>query len=353
MAKKSLSFGFDRFSGIYLFVAFVITFSLWAPETFPTSGTVHLLASTQAVAAVVALGLLVSMAAGQFDVSVGATANLAGIVAVMVQLNGVMSAVPAILLGVAVGAIVGFVNGFVVVKLRVDSFIGTLGMSSVLTAVQVIVTNNEEPLPVDSKLFNGMTQNNLFGFQYVVFYLIIVALVLWWFLTKTPAGRYLYAVGGNREAARLSGVNVDRWTWIALIMSGTISGVGGILFVSLTGPALAFGPSLLLPAFAAVFLGSTQLTPGRVNVWGTLIAIFVLATGVQGLQLVSGVQWVAAMFNGLALIVAVALASSRMRQTSRGRWRSTRTGGEAAAELTAPPSAESSEEAPSAPRSRP
>jgi ribose transport system permease protein len=317
MNKRRFDLGFDKFSGLYMLVAFIITFSVWAPNTFPTIATVHLLASTQSVAAVVALGLLVAMVAGQFDVSVGATANLAGITTVMVQLNGTMSAVPAILLGIVVGALVGVVNGFVVVKLRVDPFIGTLGTSSILGAVQVIVTSNEEPFPVDSDFFNGMTQTKVFGFQLVVLYLIAIALFLWWFLEKTPAGHYMYAVGGNPEAARLSGIRVDRWAWISLIMSGTIAGIGGILFVSLTGPALGFGGSLLLPAFAAVFLGSTQLKPGKLNVWGTLIAIFVLAVGVQGLQLVAGVQWVAALFNGLALIAAVALAASRLRKNSK------------------------------------
>lgn len=317
MGSRKFNLGFDRFSGVYLFVVFVIAFSILAPQTFPTMGTVHLLASTQSVAAVVALGLMVAMAAGQFDVSVGATANLAGIITVMLQLNEVMSAVPAIIVGIVTGTIVGFLNGFVVVKLKVDPFIGTLGMSSVLAAVQVIVTNNEEPLPVDSTFFNGMTQNAVFGFQFVVFYLLIIAIFLWWFLEKTPAGRFMYAVGGNHEAARLSGVKVDKWAWLALVMSGTISAAGGILFVSLTGPALGFGGSLLLPAFAAVFLGSTQLKPGKVNVWGTLIAIFVLATGVQGLQLVAGVQWIAAMFNGIALIAAVALAAKRVRKPRR------------------------------------
>jgi ribose transport system permease protein len=319
MTSRRFDLGFDRFSGLYLWVMFIIVFSLWAPQTFPTMATVHLLASTQAVAGIVALGLLVAMAAGQFDVSVGATANLAGIVAAMVQLNGIMSAVPAALLGILVGLVVGFTNGFIVVKLKVNSFVGTLGMSSVLTALLVLVTNNQEPLPVESAFFNGMTQKDFFGFQYVVFYLIILAILLWWVLGKTPAGRYMYAVGSNPEAARLSGVSVNKWSWIALTASGGICGLGGVLFVSLTGPSLGFGGSLLLPAFASVFLGSTQLFPGKLNVWGTLLAIFVIATGVQGLQLVSGVQWVAALFNGIALIAAVALAAGRERRNFRGR----------------------------------
>ena len=142
-------------------------------------------------------------------------------------------------------------------------------------------------------------------------YLLIIAFVLWWLTAHTPAGRYLYAIGGNPEAARLSGVRIERYTTVALVLSATIAGVAGIMFASLNGPSLNFGGTLLLPAFAAAFLGSTQLIPGRFNVWGTLLAIFVLATGVQGLQLVSGASWLNDMFNGVALIIAVALSIQR------------------------------------------
>ena len=303
--------GMDRFSGLYLWAAFIVVFSILAPRSFPTMPTVHLLASTQAVAGLAALALLVPMACGQFDLSIGSTANLAGMVAVMVQTKNIVGPIPAFLLGVCTGLVVGFVNGFVVVKLGVSSFIATLGMGSILVAIQVIITGNVDPMPVQNDLWNNLTQTKIFGFQMVVVYLVVVALIMWWVLTKTPAGRYLYASGSNPEAARLTGINVDRWSWIALTTSGGISGLAGVLFVSLTGPSLGFGSSLLLPAFAAVFFGATQLHRGRPNVWGTLIAIFVLATGAQGLQLTTGEQWVAPMFNGVALLAAVALAAGK------------------------------------------
>ena len=142
-------------------------------------------------------------------------------------------------------------------------------------------------------------------------YLLILAFILWWLTAHTPVGRYLYAIGGNTEAARLSGVRIERYTTLALVTSATIAGLAGVMFSSLNGPSLDFGGTLLLPAFAAAFLGSTQLIPGRFNVWGTLLAIYVLATGVQGLQLVSGASWLNDMFNGVALIVAVALSIQR------------------------------------------
>jgi ribose transport system permease protein len=135
--------------------------------------------------------------------------------------------------------------------------------------------------------------------------------VLWWLTAHTPIGRYLYAIGGNTEAARLSGVRIERYTTFTFLTSAAVAGLAGVMFSSLNGPSLNFGGTLLLPAFAAAFLGSTQLTPGRFNVWGTLLAIYVLAIGVQGLQLVSGASWLSDMFNGCALIIAVALSIQR------------------------------------------
>jgi ribose transport system permease protein len=226
---------------------------------------------------------------------------------------------PAIGVAIAVAALVGVVNGFVVVKLKVGAFIATLGMASILAAAQTIVSHQTQPLPPPSQAWNDLTQLKVGGFQVIVVYLIILAAFVWWALDHTPAGRHVYAVGGNREAARLSGVKVDRWTWLSLIASSTICGIAGVLYCSLSGPSLTFGASLLLPAYAAVFLGSTQLHPGRFNVWGTVLAVYVLATGVQGLQFVTGVQWLGDMFNGIALVAAVSFAALSPRRKARAQ----------------------------------
>jgi ribose transport system permease protein len=110
---------------------------------------------------------------------------------------------------------------------------------------------------------------------------------------------------------------VDKWTWISLIISASLCGVAGVLYCSLSGPSLTFGAALLLPAYAAAFLGSTQIKPGRFNIWGTIIAVYVLALGIQGLQYVTGVQWLGEMFDGIALIVAVSFASLSPRLRAR------------------------------------
>jgi ribose transport system permease protein len=309
--RRKLNTGFDRFSGLYLWALFIIVFGIWVPDQFLTTATLHSVAAQQAVTGIVALAILIPLAAGLYDLSVGATAGLVGVTTVVLMNDHGWSPVPAIAFGMAVAIIIGCVNAAIVVRLGVNSFIATLGMSSILAATQVIVSHNAQPLPPTSTAWNNFTQTTVGGFQIVVLYLLVIAFVLWWLTAHTPTGRYLYAIGGNPEAARLSGVRIRSYTTVALVTSATVAGAAGIMFSSLNGPSLNFGGTLLLPAFAAAFLGSTQLIPGRFNVWGTLLAIFVLATGVQGLQLVSGASWLNDMFNGVALIIAVALSIQR------------------------------------------
>jgi ribose transport system permease protein len=317
--RRLLGLGFDRFSGLYLWALFILIFALWVPEQFLSMATVHSVAAQQAVTGMIALAVLIPLAAGVYDLSVGATANLSGILSVVLLNDHHWGVGPAVVAGVLAGLAVGVINAFIVVKLRVNSFIATLGMTSILAATLVIVSSNSQPVPPTSTAWSNLTLTEVLGFQIVVLYLIVIAFVLWWFLAHTPGGRYLHAIGGNTEAARLSGVRVERWTTVSLLISGTTAGLAGVLFTSLNGPSLDFGGSLLLPAFAAAFLGSTQLVPGRFNVWGTLLAIYVLATGVQGLQLTSGALWLSDMFNGVALIVAVALSVQRTPSTWRRR----------------------------------
>ncbi|EIV90876.1 ABC transporter permease [Frankia sp. QA3] len=318
--RRGLRLGFDRFSGLYLWALFIVVFGIWTPDLFLTTGTLHSVASQQAVGAIVALAVLMPMAAGAYDLSVGATVNLAAILVTVLQTEQGWGMWPAIGVTVAASLAVGVVNGFIVTRLKVNSFIATLGSASIILAVQSIVSGQSQPLPPASRAWTQLTQREVAGFQLIVLYLLVIAVLAWWALNHTPAGRYVHAVGGNVEAARLSGVRTRLWTFLMLVISSTLCGVAGVLYASLSGPSLTFGGALLLPAFAAVFLGSTQLTPGRFNVWGTLIAMYALATGIKGLQLVTGVQWLADIFNGTAVITAVAFAVWRQgRVVTRGR----------------------------------
>jgi ribose transport system permease protein len=316
---RKLNLGMARFSGLYLWALIIITFGIWTPHLFLTSATVHSIASAQSIVAMLAIAALISMSAGAFDVSIGAVANLSTITVVSLQSMYHWAMWPSVGVAIAMSALVGVINGFLIVKLKISSIVATLGMGSVLLAIQTIVSKAGQPFPPLNPHWSPLTQRTIFGFQIVVFYLIILAVLVWWVMEHTPAGRYVYAVGGNVDAARLSGVKVNRWTWLSLVTSSTICGFAGVAYGSLAGPSLTYGGTMLLPAFAAVFLGSTQIKPGRFNLWGTMIAVFVLATGVQGLQLVTGVQWLNDMFSGLALILAVAFAGWRQRRVISSR----------------------------------
>jgi ribose transport system permease protein len=300
-----------RFSAVYLWIVFVIIFGLIAPNTFLTSATFKLVFAEGVVTCLVALAFLVPLAAGAYDLSVGAVMSLSLAISVYLELHtGLPPGIGAIV-ALAACAFTGFVSGFIVVRLRVNSFIATLGVSEVLLAAVLLISGNNQLVGNFPSSWVNLGNNDLLGIPIVVFFLLGIALVLWYVFEFTRLGRYLFATGGNPDAARLAGVHTDRMIWGSLIASATIAGVAGIIYSMRTGVFSAdIGPGYLFPAVAAVFLGASQLSQ-RPNVWGTLIAYFALAFGIQGLVLSasSASVWSQPLFEGVALIVAVSLAS--------------------------------------------
>lgn len=312
--RRKINLGLDRFSGIYVWVAIIVLFAIWIPDTFITEGNFRIIAGDQAITAMLAIGLIVPLAAGVFDLSIAGVMGFS-VAMVSYQLSKGISAPIAIITTLLCGALIGAVNGFVVVKLNVDSFIATLGMSSILLAGTYWVTDGKQITEGFTDGFLDLGSKPFLGLPLPFFYMIAVAAVMYVILEKTPLGRYLYATGGNRQAARLAGLRVERIMFGALVTSATVAALTGVILAAKLGTAAPdIGPSYLLPAFSAVFLGSTQIRAGRVNVLGTLIAIYLLATGVKGLQLAGAPSYVNDLFNGLALIVAVALAARTARR---------------------------------------
>jgi ribose transport system permease protein len=136
----------------------------------------------------------------------------------------------------------------------------------------------------------------------------------WVLLNRTRYGRYVVATGGNREAARLSGVRTSRAILTAFVICGCLAAATGVAIAAQLGSGQPLvGPSYLLPAYAGAFLGATTVTPGRFNVWGTVIAVYVLAAGVTGLQQLGVESWVEYVFNGTALLLSVILSGYAAR----------------------------------------
>jgi ribose transport system permease protein len=177
---------------------------------------------------------------------------------------------------------------------------------------------NDTPIN-DSKLaggFSDVAQTTVGGLTLTVFYFAIAALVIWFVLEHTATGRRLYATGFNPDAAKLAGVKVDRLRFLSLITSGALSGVAGVVLAStLSSGSPTAGTPYLLPAFAAAFLGATQLKQGRFNAGGTIIAVLLLGTGTTGLSLADTPQWAGDMFVGVVLIAALAVTGIQRRAT--------------------------------------
>ena len=301
--------GLDRFSGLYVWAVLILIFSLWVPNLFLTTTNARIIAGSQAITAIVAMGLIVPVACGAFDLSIAGTLGMGVCIVIWSQAHGHGYAL-GIVVALAFGLLVGLVNAFIVVKLHVDSFIGTLGMSSILLAGTEWVTGGGQIANGVSSSFTAIGQKQIVGLPLPVFYMLALAILLWWLLEYTPPGRYLYGIGGNPQAARLAGIRVGRITTSAFLISGLVAAFAGVVLAAELGSASPdVGGPYLLPAFSAVFLGATQVFPGRVNVPGTLIAIFLLATGVKGLQLAGAPSYINDLFNGAALIIAVALAA--------------------------------------------
>lgn len=211
-------------------------------------------------------------------------------------------------MSLSVGALIGLISGLIITKAKIDSFIATLGLSSILLAGIAWISGSRQILNLGDD-FRLIAATEVLGVTLPFIILIVVAFVLWYVLERTPVGRRMYATGYNREGAQLSGIPTTRLIIGSLMLGGVVAALAGVLLTARinVGDPLA-GPSLLLPALSAVFLGSTQFRGGRFNVWGTIVAVYVLATGVKGLQLMGAPNWITDMFNGLALLLAVGFA---------------------------------------------
>jgi ribose transport system permease protein len=305
--------GLHRFSGLYVWAALIVLFCIWSPDTFATLENARVIAGDASIGAMLAIALILPLSAGAFDLSIAANLGLS-VVTVIELLSHGHNVLLSVAAGIGISVAVGLLNAAIVEFLHVDSFIGTLGMSSVLAAATYFVTNGTQIYVTGHPDFQTIATKLVFGLPLAFYYMLVLAAIIWYVLEYTPLGRRVYAVGGNPQAARLAGVSVRKVIFYSLVAAGLMAGViGVILSARLSTANTTVGPPYLLPAFSAVFLGTTQILPGRFNVPGTLVAIGMLATGVKGLQLVGAPIYVNDLFNGAALIVAVALAARTRR----------------------------------------
>lgn len=314
--------GFDRFSGLYLIATFFIFFGLTESSYLTWNGSIEFVLTEKVIVCMLALAFLVPLITGTFDLSIGANMALCLVIVNKMALETDLPDGLGAIVGMAACLLIGFINGFIVVKLRVNSFIATLGMSQVISALIRKIHEGGQITKAFGSSYVDFGKRPIFSFKwpgtgseislpYYFLYGLLVAVLIWYVLEHTPIGRHMFATGGNPEAARLSGIKVDRIAWGSLVASAGIAGFAGLIYSwKFATYSNSVGPPLLFTAVGAAFFGASQLK-GRPNVWGTIIAVYVLAFGIKGIGLryPREIDWMQPMFEGLTLIFAVALAS--------------------------------------------
>ena len=308
----------ERYALPLTWAAVIALFSFLRPDAFPTGPNLSSILSSQAVLVVVTIGLLAPLTVGDLDISAAAVVGLSAMLVVILNTSLHVDVVYAVIIAIACSALVGLLNGLFSVILGIDALIVTLATGSLALGATAWISDNNTITGLAPSLVNIVVLDRFLGVSAEFFYALIICVVVFYILRYTPLGRRMLIVGQARDVARLSGINVSRVRCGSLLFSATLAGIAGILYAGTSGSASPGGGSeLLLPAYAAAFLGATTITPGRFNAFGSLIAVYFLATGITGLELFGAQNYVQQIFYGVALLLAVTASTLIRRAGSR------------------------------------
>jgi ribose transport system permease protein len=295
---------------LMLLILEVAIFSALMPNDFVTAANFRTTLTTQAVLGVLTLAMLIPLIGGEFDVSLAMVFTTAMVVAAELEVNQKwplwLAAIAAIVIATAIGA----VTGAIVVFTRADSLVVTLGMLTLLRGLTEAITSGDTTTVTGAsrEVLRNVSTPTPLGVPLPIYYLAVIALIVWFVVEQTPVGRYLYAVGGSAEGARLAGLRTNVLRIGAFACGGFLAGVAGLLQLAKSTTAGAnIGAGFLFPALAAAFLGAAGFRLGSFNVRGSLTAILLLAVGVTGIRMSGAPLWIDEVFNGAALVFAVVL----------------------------------------------
>jgi len=321
LASLSRGQAFLRMLPVYglplLTVLLIVFFSLLLPDTFPTVLNARSILADKAIVAMLALAATLPMMAGRIDLTVGFGIVMWHILVMSLQVTYGVPWPLAILITVLCAAFVGFCNGLLVEVAQVDAFVATLGTGTILYALALWHTGGRQIVGTLPPAFIAINTTSVFGIPIPALYVVGLAIVLWIISERLPIGRFIYAIGANEKAAALNGIPVRKYVIGVFVASGVVCGLAGcVLAAKLRIGQANVGLDYLLPALVGAFLGSTTIKPGRVNIWGTIFGVLVLAVGISGIQLLGGAFFVEPLFNGVTLVVAIALAAFAARRRS-------------------------------------
>ena len=305
--------------GLLVFgVLLVVIFTVLLPQTFTGGSNVRAILGNNTTVALLALAEMIVIATGNYDLSIAYNVGLMHIVAMGLLTDAMVPWPAVVILTILAGGLIGWINGALVEYAKIDSFIATLGVGTILYGVGSWYTNGTQLVGRVPLAFASLNDAKLLTLPLPTYMVATVAIVAWICLEHIPIGRRLYAIGSNRKAAELTGVPARRLVMGAFVSSGLIVGLAGVLLAArLQVAQSSVGPEFLLPAFVGALLGATTIRPGRVNAWGTIVAVLVLAVGIAGLQQLGNSFFTEPIFQGAALIISVGLAGFAARRRRR------------------------------------
>jgi ribose transport system permease protein len=307
-----------RFALLFAWAITIVLFSVLEPDSFLQFQNFTSIFNSQAVLVVLTCSLVVTLTSSEYDLSAASVLSLS---AMLVAILNTQHDVPvgwAIVIALLAGLLVGAINGILVVVIGVESIIATLGMGSLVSGITLWISHSNLVSGISNTLVELVIVPRFFGISLGFVYAVVIVAALWFFLTYTPLGRQLLFVGRGRRIARLSGLPVGKLRFGALMAGSFLAAVAGVLYAGTSASADPnSGDSFMLPAFAAAFLGSTAIVPGRFNAWGSFAAVYFLVTGIYGLSLMGIQVFIQNLFYGGALIIAVALSIMVRRSETR------------------------------------
>lgn len=305
-----------RYGTILSLVALIVVFSLARPEVFPSVRNLLNILNQVSILGIIAIGLTVCLVIGQFDLSIGALATFGGYFAARILMeSGVDSGAAVflvILVVLAMAMMIGVINGALVSYLGISAIVETLAMGFIVNGVILGVSGSRTISPTEiPAAFKIVGQGAILGVPNPVVAMIATAFVLWLFLEHTQPGRNMYAIGGNKEAARLSGIPVKRYALVAMGICAACAALGGLVAAAnlAAGRPQGVGETYLLNAFVAVFIGASTLRPGKFHVLGTAVGVLLIGVINNGLSTLGVPTYWQYIVQGILLILALISAS--------------------------------------------
>lgn len=319
MRQNDLIYQLERFGLVIVWLFFIAFFGAMRPDTFLTWSNFSTIFGSEAVLVIVTLGLIIPLTAGDFDLSIAQVLTFVSMSTAILDARLDVPLALVIPIVLALGALIGLINGAITLYFRVHSLIVTLGVGTFLHGITLWIGNSQTISGVSPMLMEWVIIQRLWGIPIAFYYAMLLALLIWYMLSYTAFGQHLLFTGRGREVGRLTGVAVGRVRLTAFMLSGLMGAVAGILYTGTTGSANpSSGTFLLLPAFAAAFLGATCIKPGRFNPWGSVIAVYFLVTGINGLSVLGFRTFVQDLFYGGALVLAVMVSQMVSGRKERG-----------------------------------